>query len=89
MTEWLLGQTGSRRASDSSARFRRSIGAVCTGCIVVCLAGCGGGASTTNSTTSNEDIAAFIEENPEYGDVPPAAGKASKSAKPSPLGLER
>jgi hypothetical protein len=56
---------------------------------VVCLAGCGGDASTTNSTTSNEDIAAFIEQNPEYGDAPPTAGKSSKSAKPTPLGLER
>ena len=89
MTKWLLGQTGSRLASDSSARFRRSIAAAFTGGIVVCLGGCGGDASTTNSTTSSEDIAAFIEENPEYGDAPPPAGKASKSAKPTPLGLER
>ncbi len=88
MTNWLLGQTGSRLASDSSARVWR-IRAVFAGCVVVCLPGCGGDASTTNSTTSNEDIAAFIEKNPEYGDAPPVARKSSKTANPTPLGLER
>ena len=67
---------------------KRLLGLTAAGCVATFLVGCGGGESTT-STTSNEDIAAFIEENPEYGDSAAAAGKPSKSAKPAPLGLER
>jgi hypothetical protein len=89
MTTPLLGLTESRLASDLRVLAWRSIRVAGVVCVVVCLVGCGGDASTTNSTTSNEDIAAFIEENPEYGNSTPAAGKPSKSTKPKPMGLER
>lgn len=67
---------------------KRLLELTAAGCVAAFLVGCGGGDSTT-STTSNDDIAAFIEENPEYGDSAPAAGKASESSAPTPLGLER
>ena len=58
------------------------------GCMAFLLVGCGGDHSTT-STTSNDDIAAFIEENPEYADSGQATARPSKPSSATPLGLDR
>ena len=71
--------------SDSPLLLRPSMRSAALACVAVLLLGCGE-ASTTTTTTSTEDIASFIEENPEYGNAPPA-GPGSSDA--SPLGLER
>jgi len=48
----------------------------------VSLAGCGGDDGEP-SATGNDEIAAFIEQNPEYGANPPASSDRTQ------LGLER
>jgi hypothetical protein len=47
----------------------------------LCIVGCGG-SSDVNQSTSNDEITAFLEENPEFADP----GPQSESA---PLGLEQ
>lgn len=88
MTKSLLELSVASLTSDSCLQFCRLNRIVAAGCIAAFLVGCGGDAAT-NSTTSNEDIAAFIEDNPEYGDSTAAPGKLSNSSEPPALGLER
>ena len=49
--------------------------------MVLCIAGCGGGASDVNQSTSHDEITEFLEENPEFADPGPTSDAA-------PLGLE-
>jgi hypothetical protein len=51
--------------------------------VAICMVGCGGGDSDEPSATNDDEIAAFIEENPEFGgSTKPASGS-------NELGLER
>jgi hypothetical protein len=49
--------------------------------LVVCMVGCGGGDEGKLESTSNDDIAAFIEQNPEFG------AAQSTSSEKTELGL--
>lgn len=89
MTQRRLGTWTVGRVWHPGRLLSCSIVSVAAGCAAVGLIGCGGGDSTATSTTSNEDIAAFIEKNPEFGDSDATAGQDPKSSKSTALGLER
>lgn len=87
MKQQFADDLGSRRRGET--RPTRPLAIVAASLMTAGLSiGCGGDSGET-TTTSGEDIAAFIEENPEFGERDAAPGNASRASDKAPLGLER